>query len=82
MEIQIINSKTANEYFFLEALCGKTSASVCIGPSGIRVICNNAMHKVWKGMGKHFINAEQAINNYKSSEMKEIIRTAIELKTI
>jgi DNA-binding protein H-NS len=40
------------------------------------VLCKNASHKVWKGSGKFFDTVADALNNYKSPEMKSIIRAA------
>lgn len=45
----------------------------------VQVICRNAANAVWQGSGKHFHgdNAwKQAIDAYKSSEMKAMIRFA------
>lgn len=61
--------------------CGKTNAFVWIHEAGIRIICNNAAHKAWKGMGRFFHRESEALSSYKSIEMKSIILKAIQLNS-
>lgn len=42
----------------------------------LQVICKNAAHSVFRGVGKFFSDFEEAENNYKSSEMKGILQAA------
>ena len=55
------------------ATCGKVTACVCINDWGVRVICINAAHKVWRGAGRGFATVAEAIEAYKKPEMKAII---------
>ncbi len=41
----------------------------------INVCCKNASHKVWNKSGRYFRTFQEALENYKSSEMKAIIST-------
>ena len=49
--------------------------SIFIGRSYINVTVKNASHRAWKGAGKSFNSFEEALNNYKSVE----VRLALEL---
>lgn len=75
-----IESVESNEFGkYISASCGKKSAFITLYHNGnVNVICKNAMHKVWNGGGKMFNSVDEAINNYKSSEMKSIIRMVSE----
>lgn len=56
---------------------GKTCAFVSIRYDGMINVCQkNAAHRVWRGCGKFFSSAEEAIAGYKSGEMKAIIQLA------
>lgn len=61
---------------YVQATCGNVSALVCIQSHGVQVICQNAAHKVWRGMGRRFESVELALANYKSGEMRAIIQAA------
>lgn len=63
---------------YVEATCEKVSALVAIYTHGIQVVCQNASHRVWKKSGKHFATIQDAIDNYRSGEMKEIIQAAVD----
>jgi hypothetical protein len=79
MDIQIVtNQKTAHGFYF-EGVCGKVTASVGITKHGLQVLCKNASHRAWRGGGKHFHTVQDALANYRSSEMKAIIRAAVEI---
>lgn len=58
---------------YANATCGKVSACVCINDYEFRVICQNASHKVWRGAGRAFRTAGEALAAYKKPEMKAII---------
>jgi DNA-binding protein H-NS len=79
MQIQITTANKTQDYFFFEATCGKKSASVYISDTFINVICKNASHRAWRGVGKTFQTEEEAMEGYKSSEMKAIIQAAFEM---
>ena len=58
---------------YANATCGKVTACVCINDYEVRVICQNASHKVWRGAGRAFQTANEAVAAYKKPEMKAII---------
>jgi hypothetical protein len=65
------------KYFLID--CGKTSAHIYVSKAGyINVCCKNASHKAWKGSGRYFLTFQEAVEAYKSSEMKAIISAAVE----
>jgi hypothetical protein len=75
----MITKATETEYTkHFEITCGKTTAYVGIGKKdGSAQVCSyNASHKAWRGMGKHFSTKDDAMNNYRSAEMKAIIEAA------
>lgn len=61
---------------YFSASSGSTSALVCIHEHGVRVICKNASHQVWRGAGRFFPNVADALNGYKSANMRAIITAA------
>ena len=80
MEIQITETKQGEHAFYFSGTCGKVSAQVSVYPNGaFQVVCQNAAHKVWRGMGKHFASLSDAINGYKSGQMRSLIQTAAQL---
>lgn len=74
----ITSSSKTETSVYVEATCGNKSALVSFTPYGVRVICQNAMHQVWRGAGKAFADVEAALAGYKSGEMKSIISAAAE----
>lgn len=76
MELLITKDTTQNGTRYFEAVCGKTTAEVIVSQSEVWVVCKNASHRVWGGMGKRFDTVAEAINGYKSSAMKAIISEA------
>jgi hypothetical protein len=76
MQTIITKQVKANNSTFLEITCGKTSAEIAITDQTIWVVCKNAAHQVWGGMGKRFDSFDAAISSYKSSAMKSILETA------
>jgi hypothetical protein len=79
MTIQIESIRKENGYTAFEATCNKTSAAVCVGPSGVHVCAKNASASRNRFLGgKYFHNTADAVNGYKSSEMKAIITAALE----
>ena len=75
MNIQIIEKNSDN--VTLEA--GNKTFFVMITDSYINVLCKNAAHSAYRGMGRFFDTVEQAIEGYKSTAAKEAIKTAVEL---
>ena len=59
---------------YADATCGKTKAYVCITSYEFRVIVQNASHKAWRGCGRGFRSVKEAIDAYKSEDVKAIIR--------
>lgn len=79
MNILITNQTTdPNGTSFVEATCGKTSAFVSTykTESSVTVCCQNASHRVHRMGGRTFESFDQAIETYRSGEMKSIIRAA------
>ncbi|NBW12074.1 MAG: hypothetical protein EBR82_28990 [Caulobacteraceae bacterium] len=58
---------------YVDATCGKISAFVFITDYEVRVICQNASNKVWRGAGRAFQTAAEAVAAYKKLQMKAII---------
>lgn len=58
------------------ANCGKVSGVVSIGKFTVTVLCINAAHLAWKGGGRTFRTVAEALENYKSPEMRAIITAA------
>ena len=72
---EIVRDKYA---IYVTATCEKKSAFISVEKDGsLNVCCRNASHNVWKGSGRFFNNEDEALNGYKSSEMKALIRMAV-----
>jgi hypothetical protein len=70
--ITSVEHTECGKYFLVD--CGKTSAHIYISKLGyINVCCKNASHKVWNKSGRYFRTFQEALDGYKSSEMKAII---------
>lgn len=78
MNIIITNFEENENYKSYEAICGKKEAHVYISKKSnyINVTCKNASHRVWRGGGRNFETLQNAIEAYKSAEMKSIIEYA------
>lgn len=76
METTITRTSKTEFSTHVEASCGKVTAYVGIGKNGVSVCAYNAAHKTWRGMGRTFRTVAEAIDGYKSAEMKAIIRAA------
>ena len=63
---------------YVQASCGKVSALVSVHEWGLQVCCQNAANKVWRGAGKWFPSVPAALAGYKSAEMQNIIRAAVQ----
>lgn len=67
----------------MELSCGKVSAYVGVEKGGALQVCTmNASHKVWRGCGKYFRTTSEALENYRSAEMKAIIAAAVDAAQI
>ena len=75
MDLQIINQTKEENILSLEMSSGKKTAFIYQNKKlgYVRVICKNAAHKVWGGIGRCFNNYKEAITSYKSSDMKAMI---------
>lgn len=75
---EVIRSKVT---LYVTASCGKTSALICVEKDGVRVICKNASHRVWRGSGRFFSSVALAVEAYRSPAMKAIILAAEKLNS-
>lgn len=77
MDIIITRTNTEGNYKSAEMTAGKKSAFVMINikTNEVNVICKNAAHKAWKGCGRWFDSIQDAVDGYKSTAMKEMIKT-------
>lgn len=75
MSVLVEKETGTDNLFTLDMSSGKKSAFVAFsGRSGmITVICMNASHRAYKGMGKTVRTWEEAKSLYKSAEMKAMI---------
>ena len=75
MTIQIINQSQVGSRVYFELATDKQSALISYSreSGSVRVICQNAAHKVWRGMGKAFDGFDNAKAAYKSSGMRAMI---------
>lgn len=79
MQVIITKANAVETGKYIEADCGKISAHIFISDFGyINVCCKNASHKAWKANGRYFRSFDEALNGYKSAEMKAIINAAQE----
>lgn len=74
--IEAIGHTEIGSYFTVSG--PKKTAQVAITKHGVQVVCCNAMHRVWRGMGRRFNNKAEALAGYKSSEMHALIETAFD----
>jgi hypothetical protein len=74
----ILTSKeTSDHSTYLEFVCDKTTVHVSVMTCGlIRVIVQNASHRVFKGSGRVFRNFADAVTAYKSEAVRSIINAA------
>ena len=79
MTILIESLSKENGYTALHATCNKTSAVVCVCPMGVQVCAKNASASRNRFVGGKFFHSHaDALNGYKSGEMKAIITAALE----
>jgi len=79
MQIMVTEQRNENGRVNFEMICGKKAAYVGYHAElgTIDVLCKNASHKVWKGMGRRFWGGwSEAKAAYKSPEMRAMIEHA------
>ena len=79
MQVQILNNELSSGTRYITAACGKTVAEICIAQEAVYVVCKNASHAAWGGMGRRFESLVAAQAAYKSTAMRSIIQCAIAL---
>ena len=77
MNVLLTSVNKAATGTYVTGSCGSVEAFVAVYDYGVQVCCQNASHKVWRGAGKLFPNAQAALDNYKKPEMRAIINAAI-----
>lgn len=80
MEILITQQSSSQYSDTIEAVAGNTTGVVSVSKrdKSLQVLCVNAAHKAWRGGGRYFRNADEALASYKSGEMKAIILAGVE----
>ena len=79
MNVLITETHRSEYATTIEGVCGKTTGVVSIHPDGtMQVLCVNAAHRCWRGGGRWIRNLEEALETYRSGEMKAIIRAAVD----
>lgn len=77
MDVLVTETNRTEHGVYFSGTCGKVSAYVSFYDGlGVRVCCRNSSHRVWKGSGRGFNSVAEALEAYKSPEMKAIIRAA------
>ena len=79
MQVLIESQEKIEGRIYFELSTEKKSAHISFNPelNSINVLCRNASHKAYKGMGRTFWNGwNEALEAYKSSDMKEMIKVA------
>jgi hypothetical protein len=79
MQVQITETLNGKHAVYVEAVCGKVTGRVSVYHDGrAQVICKNAAHECWRGMGRQFRTITEALAGYRSGEMKAIIQAAVD----
>ena len=75
MGIMITSQSQNNGRVYFELSSEKKDASISFNAElgMVNVLCKNASHKAWKGVGRTFWSFEEARAAYKSSDMKAMI---------
>ena len=81
MNVEITETIEGDAGRTIEAVCGKKKAVIgvyCFGGKMNRVwvCCQNASLEAWRGLGRSFLNEDEATAAYKSPEMRAIIEEA------
>ena len=90
MQVQIVKTITqtpeeGRRILYADLSCGKHSAFVQIssGPKSwhneVRVVVKNSSWKTWRGFGRAFKTAGEALAAYKTAAVREMIQTAAEI---
>lgn len=81
MSIQIISQETDGERTYFKFQGKRNVVNVTVNPKVgyVNVLNETAAHRAYRGMGKTFDNFAQALNAYKSAEMKSILQYVAEL---
>ena len=76
MDILIVKEIRSETMIHVELACGKKAAYLGFNfKHGFIDVCvQNASHRVWRGMGRTFRSFAEAIDAYKSPEVKAMIR--------
>ena len=75
MGIMITSQSQNNGRVYFELSSQKKDANISFNAElgMVNVLCKNASHKAWKGVGRTFWSFEEARAAYKSSDMKAMI---------
>ena len=76
MNIMIKENIKEDNYTYITLATEKKEVFVCVNPNYIQVIYQNAANRAMRGQGKFFNSFNDAIENYKSTDLKAILRTA------
>lgn len=66
-------------YFIAELVNGKHSLCVSVSPNGLQVLVANASHKAWRGMGRSFANLSEALDYYRTPEIRDMVAAAVRI---
>ena len=83
MDIMITDQTNTEDRVSFEMVSGKKEAYISFNwkLGMVSVLCKNASHRAWKGMGRTFWSWTEAKDAYKSSDMKSMIEYAEENST-
>jgi hypothetical protein len=63
--------------FYIEMTSGKHHVTVAVAPDHLNVIVHNASNRAWGGLGKRFPDLISALANYKTPEVRSMIKHAV-----
>jgi hypothetical protein len=77
MNVLITETRRSKFATTIEGTCGKVSGVVSVYADGhLQVLCLNAAHRAWRGGGRYIASLSDALETYKSPEMRAIIQAA------
>lgn len=79
MQVLITKHNVTEHSTFVEVTTGKQSAQFLMTDCRVMVVCMNASHRVWGGLGKTFNSLDDALKAYKSAPMKAMIEVVKDL---
>ena len=84
MDVIITRIRKSEFSVTVEATCGKKTGVVSLHKrdESMQILCVNAAHQAWGGGGRYVRSLGEALECYKSPEMKAIIRAAVEAANI